>query len=201
MRQPRNLRKKMEVSMVRCLARNRIMIDIQYGTSFGYPITCVGSHVSQSPNIWTGRENSCKTRAEVAMAGTFGYELDVRKLSIQERNQVKKQVLDFKRFYRVIHFGDYYRLTNPEEEREFAAWQFVDKDGKESLVSVVLLHAKANAPFCKLRIKGLKKAAKYMVEGDSRVYRGSALMNGGIPLPVTAGDYHSIHYYIKELIE
>lgn len=174
-------------------------IQIQYGTSFGYPACAMGSHVSGIPNLQTGRSTPLETRGEVAMAGTFGYEMDVRRFTPREREVVKKQIDDFKRFYPVIQCGDYYRLTSPEENQEYAAWQFVTPDGSTSLVSVVGLHAKANPPLLSLRIRGLKAEALYRIEGNDRVYPGNALMHGGIPLPVFRGDYQNIHYYIQEI--
>ena len=50
---------------------------IQYGTSFFYPVSTVGSHVSAVPNHQTGRTTALETRGTVAMAGSFGYELDL----------------------------------------------------------------------------------------------------------------------------
>ena len=67
-------------------------IRIQYGTSFGYPVSAVGAHVSTVPNHQTGRSVSFKTRGVVAMAGTFGYELDLGKLLPEEKEEVKEQV-------------------------------------------------------------------------------------------------------------
>ena len=87
-------------------------LDIQYGTSFGYPISTVGSHVSVCPNHQTGRSVSMKTRGIVAMAGTFGYELDITRLSQEEKDMVKIQVEEFKKYYSLIQQGDYYRLTD-----------------------------------------------------------------------------------------
>ena len=92
-------------------------LRIQYGTSFGYPVSAMGSHVSVSPNHQTGRETSLKTRALVAMAGTFGYEMDVRKLKEQEREEVKEQIKIYKNYYDLIHHGTYYRLTDAEQNR------------------------------------------------------------------------------------
>ena len=54
-------------------------LQIQYGTSFGYPVSTMGAHVSAVPNHQTGRVTPLATRGCVAMAGTFGYELDVYK--------------------------------------------------------------------------------------------------------------------------
>ena len=133
------------------------------------------------------------------MAGTFGYEMDVRQFTPREREVVKKQIDDFKRFYPVIQYGDYYRLTSPEENQEYAAWQFVTPDGSASLVSVVGLHAKANPPLLSLRIRGLKAEALYRMEGNDRVYPGKDLMHGGIHLPGFRGDYQNSHYYLQEI--
>ena len=60
-------------------------LRIQYGTSFGYPVSVVGSHVSAVPNHQTGRKTPLHTRGVVAMSGTFGYELNLMKLSEEEK--------------------------------------------------------------------------------------------------------------------
>ena len=62
-------------------------LNIQYGTSFGYPVSTVGAHVSASPNHQTGRTTPLHTRAVVAMSGTFGYELDPGKLTAEEKSR------------------------------------------------------------------------------------------------------------------
>ena len=99
-------------------------IRIQYGTSFGYPISTVGSHVSAVPNHQTGRVTPIEARATVAMAGTFGYELDLGKLSEGEKEEIKKQVAFYKENAALITGGEYYRLTNPFEN-EAAAWAMI----------------------------------------------------------------------------
>lgn len=175
-------------------------ITIQYGTSFGYPISCVGAHVSVSPNQQTGRETSIETRAAVAMAGTFGYELDVRKLNEEEREKVKEQIVFFKKYYDLIHEGDYYRLTEVGKRTDLAAWQFVSKDKSESLICTVMLQAKANPPFLRLRVRGLKEESLYHMEGTETFYKGSALMHAGINLPVVYGDYQNVNFVFQEVL-
>ena len=39
-----------------------------------------------------------ETRAITAMAGTFGYELDPKKLSEQEKEEVRQQIQDYKKY-------------------------------------------------------------------------------------------------------
>lgn len=175
-------------------------LQIQYGTSFGYPISSMGSHVSVSPNLQTGRNTSIQTRAITAMAGSFGYELDVRKLNEEERGAIKEQIREFQQMYPLIHYGDYYRLTNAQQDREFTAWQFVDETKSEALVFIVMLRARSNSPFFRLRLRGLKEDGFYRInEGGEKVYEGRALMHGGILLPVVKGDYQSMKFWIRSV--
>ena len=109
------------------------------------------------------------------MAGTFGYELDVRTLDEEEREAVRQQIQFFKENYDLIQYGTYYRLSNPEENRDYAAWQFVNEDGSKSLFSIVVLHSYANPALFRVRVKGLKPDSFYKVNDEDRIYEGSAL--------------------------
>ena len=80
-------------------------LQIQYGTSFGYPVSAVGSHVSAVPNHQTGRITSLHTRGVVAMAGTFGYELNLGKLSEEEKQEIRLQVEEYRKFAPLIQTG------------------------------------------------------------------------------------------------
>ena len=176
-------------------------LDIQYGTSFGYPISTVGSHVSVCPNHQTGRSVSMKTRGIVAMAGTFGYELDITRLSQEEKDMVKIQVEEFKKYYFLIQQGDYYRLTDDGRKSPYVAWEFAAEDGTEALLNVVTLRVRAYAMPYTVRIKGLKPEAVYEVEGTGEKYPGAALMNGGYLLPVIWDDYQSVQVHFVECCE
>ena len=173
-------------------------LEIQYGTSFGYPVSTVGSHVSVCPNHQTGRSVSMKTRGIVAMAGTFGYELDITKLSEDDKEIVKVQVEEFKKYYDLIQNGDYYRLTDDGSKSPYVAWEFAAADQSEALLNVVVLRAKANPILHTVQVKGLKPDAVYRVEGTEEKYLGAALMNGGYPVPVLWDDYHSIQVHFVE---
>lgn len=62
-------------------------LKIQYGTSFGYPVSAMGAHVSVCPNHQSGRITPFETRGTVASSGTFGYELDLMKMSEEDKRQ------------------------------------------------------------------------------------------------------------------
>jgi alpha-galactosidase len=172
-------------------------LKIQYGTSFGYPISAVGSHVSAVPNHQTGRTTPFHTRGVVAMAGTFGYELDVNKLLTNEKEEIREQVELYKRNYELINSGDYYRLTSPYENTDFTSWQTVSTDKTQSLLSVVYHQSHGNSNFYKVLLRGLDENALYQINGEDKKYSGAALMYAGFVLPNPWGDYQAYQYEIK----
>lgn len=163
---------------------------IQYGTSFFYPASAVGSHVSAVPNHQTGRITSLKTRAVVAMAGTFGYELNLQILSAEEKEEIKEQVAVFKKQNELIQQGTYYRLTNPMEDA-MAAWLFVSENKKHALFNVVVLDKQANAGVTFIKLKGLLEGSTYISSVDNREYAADGLMEAGFPIPSTLGEYET----------
>ena len=189
-------------------------LTIQHGTSFGYPVSAMGAHVSACPNHQTGRSTPLWTRAVVAMSGTFGYELDLGKLSDAECEQVKEQIQTFKKLYDVLQNGQYYRLSDPAREPRYTAWQTVTE--KEALINLVLTHPEANARPLHLCLRGLEEDALYRVESlqvygttstpengaavtdrlVGAVYSGSTLMYAGYTLPHLVGDFPSVQLHL-----
>ncbi|MGI5959164.1 MAG: alpha-galactosidase [Massiliimalia sp.] len=185
-------------------------LDIQYGTSFGYPVSAMGAHVSACPNHQTGRISPLYTRGVVAMSGTFGYELDINKMTPREKEIVKEQVETFKSLYDLISYGDYYRLSNPFEEKEYTAWMFVSEDKTEALVNYVQVRARSNASVRGIFLEGLDDASVYQVNGMMYVgeeetklpvqeLSGSALKKAGLMMPMISGDYTSVQYQLKKV--
>ena len=173
-------------------------LSVQYGTSFCYPISTVGSHVSAVPNHQTGRITPVETRGTVAMAGSFGYELDLNLLSDGEKEEVKEQIKTFKKYYNLTHEGEYYRLTNPMENRLYAAWEFVSQDQSEALVHGMQILAQPSGPSIHIPVRGLKADAMYEVNGEL-VRSGRALMHGGLNFPRQTGDFKAVEFYLKEV--
>lgn len=173
---------------------------IQYGTSFIYPISAVGSHISTVPNHQTGRITPLKSRALTAMAGSFGYELDLNTLSDDEKEAVKKQIADFKCYNDLIHNGAYYRLSNPVTDK-LAVWQYVSEDKSEVLVHGMIYRTEPNMLRYPIRLRGLSEGKSYRLESDGTVYTGRALMNGGILLPRPWGDYVPVELHLTEISE
>ena len=173
-------------------------LRIQYGTSFGYPVSCMGSHVSAVPNHQTGRITSLKTRGVVAMAGTFGYELNLGKLSPEEKEEIRRQIRTYRQHARLIQTGLYYRLTNPFKD-VLGAWEFVSADGSEVLVSAIAqeIHGYMTIPY--LRLKGLKPGSVYEDQDTGKRYPGAALMDMGLPVIPAKEEYAATQLYLKEI--
>ena len=173
---------------------------IQYGTSFFYPVSAVGAHVSAVPNHQTGRVTSFHTRGVTAMAGTFGYELNPALLSDEEKQQVREQIASYKKYERLINEGTYWRLSDPIHD-EIAAWMSVSKEQDRALVSVVRLMAEANQAAVYVRLRGLKPKAVYLEEYSGKQYSGAALMHTGIVLPFFTHEYEAYQFSFVELTE
>ncbi len=155
---------------------------IQYGTSYAYPVSSMGAHVSITPNHQANRTTPLETRGNVAMFGAFGYELDLARLSQEEREIVREQIRFVKKYRRLIHTGDFYRLLSPFEGN-FTAWMAVSPDKRQAIVGYYKILNDVNREFRRLRLQGLEEGLLYHVwengacAGD---FYGSELMHIGL---------------------
>ncbi|KKI92501.1 alpha-galactosidase [Bacillus sp. SA1-12] len=172
-------------------------LKIQYGTSLVYPISSMGSHVSDVPNHQVHRFTSIDIRGDVAMSGNLGYELDLTKLTDQEKEAVIEQVAQYKGIRKLIQFGDFYRLLNPFEGNE-AAWAFVNKEKDEAVVFYFRILSEANSPFESFKVNGLDPSKVYKVENTDEKYGGDELEYAGLSVPAEVkGDFQSYVWHLK----
>ena len=169
-------------------------LEIHYGTSFFYPISTFGAHVSVCPNHQTGRTTSLRTRGIVAGSGTFGYELDLEHMDQEEKDAAKVQIAQFKDAEELVQQGDYYRLSAPGDRSNSVFWEFVSKDKRDVLVAGVVLRSEVNPPVNLLRFRGLKPGLIYRERESKDEFSGAVLMKAGLALPVTSEDYESVLY-------
>lgn len=160
-------------------------LKIQYGTSMVYPVSCMGSHVSASPNHQTNRVTPIETRADVAYFGTFGYELDLLKLGEEDKAEIRRQIAFMKKKRDLIQKGTFYRLKSPFEGNE-TAWMIVSEDQKKALVGYYRVMQPVNVGFKRLKLKGLKEDTCYKVSGYDYDCYGDELMQVGMILSDSA---------------
>ena len=169
-------------------------LDIQYGTSMCYPVSSMGAHVSACPNHQTGRSTPLTTRGHVAMSGTFGYELDLTKLTDEEKETVKIQCDEYRKYYDLINKGDLYRLISPWKDRTRCAWSFVSADKSEVLLTYAVMRGGIYDRHY-VRLNGLDENRYYRNVQTGQVLSGKALMKAGICIQERLKDYESRMYH------
>lgn len=157
-------------------------LKIQYGTSYCYPISSIGAHVSASPNHQIMRSTPLYTRANVACFGTFGYELDLNRLTAEEQEEVKRQTAFMKKYRSVLQFGSFYRLESPFEGN-VTAWMSVSGDRKTAVVGWYRTLNGIDMGYTRVKLRGLEPDSVYRVSADGVLrgeYYGDELMNVGL---------------------
>lgn len=166
-------------------------LAIQEGTALIYPLSTMGAHVCVCPNHTTGRSTPLKTRANVALTGTFGYELDITKLTVEEKEQVAFFNTLYHKYNEIYREGDYYRIASGRENKIYDCWQVVSKDKSECLMTYVQIRFISRSKSVRLLLEGLKSEAKYRLEGTDNVYTGEMLMHAGYLQNMLFGEYES----------
>ena len=179
-------------------------LEIQEGTALIYPLSTMGAHVSDCPNHTVGRVTPFETRGFVALAGTFGYELDVTKIPQEDRDMIPDQVAMYHRYNDLVREGDYYRIASYSQNRKYDCWQIVSEDKKESLVTFVQVLNRPNYKSRRILLKGLDSGKRYNVaflNNDSvedREYSGDTLMKAGLLIPNPWGDFKAVLISLNE---
>ncbi len=162
---------------------------IQEGTQLLYPMSAIGAHVSDCPNHIVGRNTPFETRGIVALAGAFGYELDITKISSQERTLVPGQIAQYKKYAPLIREGDYYRLASYRENHQYDCYEIVSKDRSTALLFLIQVLGEPNRRSRKLKLRGLDADAQY--EADGKRYDGDTLMHAGFVHKRMHGDFQA----------
>lgn len=179
-------------------------IKIQYGSSLVYPLISMGSHVSESPNQQVFRETALETRANVAYFGNLGYELDVNKLSDNEKEEIKKQIQFYKENREVFQFGEFYRIKNPYNNN-ISAWMVKSNDEETIILGCYKLLNHANEGKERVKLFGLDKSGDYKLSYPyEKEFKGDELMNVGISMNDdyfcnSGNDFSSVLYLLRKI--
>ncbi|MCQ2577760.1 MAG: alpha-galactosidase [Treponema sp.] len=182
-------------------------LSIQEGTALMYPLSCMGAHVSVCPNHAVGRNTPFKTRGYVALSGTFGYELDITKLSKEDRQEIPNQISLYKKFNELIREGDYYKIASYRENNQYDAWMSVNSDKSKALMTFVQVLNHANYKTYIIKISGLDENATYRItypDEDKEAFpsvtlSGRTLKNAGLSINRMWGDFASRLIYFEKI--
>ena len=144
---------------------------IQYGTSMLYPLTTMGSHVSDKATA------SYKTKADIALFGTYGFELDPNILSHKEKNDLLEANKIFDKYHKeVISDGDLYRVSSPFTD----GCLHINCVSKDKSIAIVLFVSLNDIDSAHITLKGLDKNKKYINSFDYKSYSSELYENIGI---------------------
>ncbi|MCR4661179.1 MAG: alpha-galactosidase [Clostridia bacterium] len=150
-----------------------VRMEINYNTSIGYPLSTIGAHVNASPIT------NYKTKAILALFGTYGYEMNPNKLTKEEIDSLSEIADVYHKYHKsVIEEGTLYHLLDPNKSN-WMAMQSVSIDKSVSLC-VCMNRKKEWDRYRFLKLKGLKKDSKYLNSYDNTIQTGEYLMNIGI---------------------
>jgi len=182
-------------------------LRIQEGTALIYPLSTMGAHVCCAPNHTTGRTLPFATRGHVALAGTFGYELDITAIPQEDRDMIPQQVEMYHKYHMLVAEGDYYRIHSWNDAKPYDMWGVVSKDRTEALFTHVQVLVTPVYRSCMICLDGLDPAKSYSVKEedginearDMGVFTGEELMLVGLQVAPARGDYRSRLYSLKEV--
>ncbi len=167
---------------------------IQYGTSYMYPLTSIGAHVSKNPII------SYKDKSAVALFGTYGYEFDPQKLTDKEKEELNEFKYFYKKYHqKVIVEGDFYRLNNPFTSNYFGAVS-VSKD-KTIALALFVNFKKENDCYRFLKVRGLAKNKMYKNSFNNLIASGEYYENVGVNISIWLDEFRSILIEFDEVIK
>lgn len=181
-------------------------LAIQEGTALVYPLSAMGAHVSDCPNHTVGRVTPFKTRGDVALCGTFGYELDITRIPQEDRDAIPGQIATYHKYNDLVRNGDYYRLASYQENTLYDCYMIVAKDKSEALLTYVQVLKRPNFKSRMVKLAGLAPDKVYRViyedseadgENQGIELHGDTLMSAGVKIPDMWGDFKSTLIYFK----
>ncbi|NLB79745.1 MAG: alpha-galactosidase [Clostridiaceae bacterium] len=145
-------------------------LKIQTGLSHFYPLSTVGSHVSQAPHQQTLRDTPLSTRFNVSAFGCLGYELDIKNLSPEEKKDIANQIDFYKKYRKIYQFGTFSRISGSKQNK--VLWQVVDEEKKTALSGFFQTQVNAAEGDDKLIVKGLNKGRYNVRARPQHLYLG-----------------------------
>jgi len=175
-------------------------LSIQRGFGLFFPPEIMGAHVGHDVAHLTGRAASLQTRAVVALQGQYGYELDARKITDEERTQLQGYADHYKQHRHWIaectswvvptRDNNLYVQGQVSANQSSSVWTIVASSSLETSLPerVALLGLDSDKQY---RISGigwetLKAYAKHTPSWATggAVVSGAQLMSTGLSLPV-----------------
>ena len=171
-------------------------VYMQWGTSYFYPAIAMASHISASPNHQTFRRIPVKFRADVAMSGRLGLEMQPRNMSDEDKAVCRQAIADYKTIRPIVQFGDLYRLQSPYDKKGVASLMYVTPAKDDAVFYWWKLDTFMGQQLPRIPMAGLDPDKTYRVHELNRIdneplpfegktFTGRYLMSNGLEMPLT----------------
>jgi len=170
-------------------------VSIQRGYSYGYPLSTISAHVSDSPNHQTLRKTSVETRFQVACFGLLGYELNISELSKEEKDVIKEQINWYKEYRKDLQFGDFKRIDKN-------SWMVTNKDKTVGIGMIFQELAKPNYGYLKFISKDLENDSHYCFKNrviDTNIMEFGSLINTVSPIHIK--NKSTLHNVVSKFVK
>ena len=171
-------------------------IYMQWGTSYFFPAIAMASHISASPNHQTFRRIPTKFRADVAMSGRLGLEMQPKDMNDDDKAICMQAIEDYKKIRPIVQFGDLYRLQSPFEKKGVASLMYVTPEKDDAVFFWWKTETFMNQQLPRIPMAGLDPDKVYRVNEINRIdkdplsyegkeFTGKFLMSNGLEMPLT----------------
>ncbi len=187
-------------------------IYMQWGTSYFYPAIAMASHISASPNHQTFRRIPTKFRADVAMSGRLGLEMQPRDMNDDDKAVCRQAIADYKTIRPIVQFGDLYRLVSPFDKKGVASLMYVTPEKDDAAFFWWKTETFMNQQLPRIPMAGLDPDKVYTVHELNRIdndplpyegkrFTGRYLMDNGLEMPLTYNvDYNKNTDYASRVL-
>lgn len=161
-------------------------VAIQRGFLQFMPPELMGAHVGAATAHSTGRTQSLRFRAGVALSGHMGVELDARRVTGADRDVLKQWIATYKRLRDQLHGSRVWM----GEAGDHVVWQ-AHGDASDLLLLVYRIAPTQQRHQPYVRLDMLDRARDYVIERDGKPPQdasGAWLERVGLPLPAMWGE-------------
>ena len=182
-----------------------VRAEIQTSYSYGYPLSTISCHVSDSPNHQTLRRTHSTTRFNVAAFGVLGYESHLCDMRKEQLEGYRKQIAYYKKWRMTFQYGRFYRVMTIAESLSDTAsvitpttgknleWCVVSDDRKTALSMILQLMVIPNFKGAKIHPAGLDGSYKYEIKNRDLSYSildFGSLVNTAAPVHIRADGHN-----------
>ncbi|KRM37487.1 alpha-galactosidase [Lactobacillus hamsteri DSM 5661 = JCM 6256] len=182
-------------------------LDIMTGTLLAYPLSTFSNHVSAIPNHQTGRKTSLAFRQDFNSFGPLGYELDLSKLTDQEKETIKNHISWYKEKRDLLVNGQFNQLLAIGDDKNIYSWSV--SDNNEQVIGFYRKLACPNETLDHyIKLSNIDFGSEYIVN-DKDILHGNFLEKIGLRQPYqlngwnqkmmqVSGDFQSYLYDLKK---